>query len=123
MQTKHFFLLVLIPLVSSTIIGSYSLSMATPNTLQIFSTDTSSSNSMTLITQILTGGNGVGNGAVGSQGSLIATGNFLIGVNPSSNSISAFSVDPNNVTNVKLLNSVSSGGEWPMSVTAFGTTV
>ncbi len=61
---------------------------------------------------------GLGTGAgLGSQNAVIVTADrrFLVAVNPGSNSISAFRFGPNGP---KLLNTVPSGGQTPISVTA-----
>jgi len=55
-----------------------------------------------------------------SQNALFVNGNYLFTVNPLSNSVSIFWINPANATDVVLLNTASSGFDWPLSVTAWG---
>eukprot|EP01118_Nematostelium_gracile_P016508 TRINITY_DN6853_c0_g1_i1.p1 TRINITY_DN6853_c0_g1~~TRINITY_DN6853_c0_g1_i1.p1 ORF type:complete len:425 (+),score=133.79 TRINITY_DN6853_c0_g1_i1:71-1276(+) len=99
--------------------GVYTLSMQSPNQLLIFKLETKTK-SLVAAGSVNTGGDGTKAGTLSSQGALINTGNFLIGVNPSSNSVSLFSINRNDSSSVKLVGTASSNGEWPVSVTAFG---
>jgi len=94
----------------------YTLSMGEPNQLLVYGSN--SSNYLTYLTSVSTGGNGVpldGPG-VQSQSSITIYSTYLFACNPENSSISLFSLaDPTNPT---LIGSSWSGGDWPNSVTA-----
>lgn len=92
----------------------YSLTMTSPNSLNVFSGDSSTGN-IAFVKSVPTGGNGV---AVESQSSVAVYGNYIFTVNPLSNSLSLFSIDPSDPTNVTLLGTAPSEGEFPDTVTA-----
>jgi 6-phosphogluconolactonase (cycloisomerase 2 family) len=88
---------------------------STGNSIMLFQRDTSGA--LTFLATYESGGNGLGTGAdpLGSQNSLVLSAGqgLLFAVNAGSNSLSVFSVFGNQL---KLLNTVSSGGIMPVSV-------
>jgi hypothetical protein len=94
----------------------YSLSMNTANTVKVFSGN--STGYITYVTEVSTGGAG---GAVQSQESIYVYGGYLFAVNPNSNTVSLFTISNNDPTSITLVGTpVSSGGTYPLSVTAYG---
>jgi len=98
--------------------GVYSLSMTSPNYVNIF---TFNGTNLAFVSQVATGGNGTGGQGLQSQGSITVYGNYLFAVNPTSNSVSLFSISTTDATAVTLIGTAPSGGDWPLSVTARGT--
>jgi len=98
--------------------GLYSLTHGHPNQLTILSG--ASNGQVTFVKQIDTGGNGLAPGGpgLGSQHSIIVQGNYIFSVNPDSNTVSMFVINPSDPTNVTLLNTAPSGGDYPLSVGA-----
>jgi hypothetical protein len=94
----------------------YTLSMNTANTVKVFSGN--ATGYITYVDEVPTGGAGA---AVQSQQSICVYGGYLFAVNPNSNTVSLFSISNNDPTNIKLVGTpVSSGGTYPLSVTAYG---
>ena len=89
---------------------------STGNSIMIFHRD--AAGTLTLAGSVASGGNGAGTGAdpLGSQGAVALSGDnrLLFAVNAGSNSISAFAVSGDQLI---LLNTVSSGGTTPVSLT------
>src|SRR6516165_9769932 len=89
---------------------------STGNSIMIFHRD--AAGTLTLAGSVASGGNGAGTGAdpLGSQGAVALSGDnrLLFAVNAGSNSISAFVVSGDQLI---LLNTVSSGGTTPVSLT------
>ncbi|EIM87566.1 uncharacterized protein STEHIDRAFT_168277 [Stereum hirsutum FP-91666 SS1] len=90
----------------------------------VVSADINSDGTLTLVQAITTNGRGQHGQSVGpdglfSQGAVkaSASGNIVAAVNPGSNTISAFTIDPSNPASITPLGSpVSSEGEFPMSL-------
>jgi len=91
----------------------YTLSVGSPNFLNIFAGNPSGN--VSYQTQINTGGNGAG---VQSQGSVFAYMTNIFSVNSLSNTVSMFSTSAQDPTQVTLVGTASTGGDWPLSVTA-----
>jgi len=98
----------------------YSLSMQTPNTVVIYQGTTNSA-TITYVKQVPTGGNATG--GVQSQSSITVNGNYIFAVNPESNSISMLTINPADPTNVTLVNTISSEGDYPNTITANANSV
>jgi len=81
----------------------------------------SSTGHLTWSASYSTGGTGTG-GGLGNQGALIltTTGNFLLAVNPGSNTIASLEISGSGLT---LVSTVSSGGMMPISITQYGNFV
>jgi len=95
--------------------GVYTLTMTSPNLLNVFSGDLATGH-ITFVEAIATGGNGTG---VQSQDAVTVFGNYIFAVNPLSNSLSLFWINPQDPTIVKLVNTpVSTHGDFPDTVTA-----
>ena len=95
--------------------GVYTLTMTSPNLLNVFSGDFSTGH-ITFVEAIATGGNGTG---VQSQNALTVFGNYIFAVNPLSNSLSCFWINPQDPTIVKLVgNPINTQGDYPDTVTA-----
>jgi 6-phosphogluconolactonase (cycloisomerase 2 family) len=84
---------------------------------QVVIFDRAANGRLTEVGPVPTGGSGSGGGidALGSQGSLVLTGNgrWLLAVNAGSNEVSVFRVVPHGL---RLRNKVASGGEFPVSL-------
>ena len=104
-----------IELASAQKFGIYTLSMTTPNLVNIFSGD-QQNGLLKFVGAVSTGGNGTG---VQSQGAIAVFGNFIFAVNPLSNTLSLLEINPQGPTMVKLVGSpVYSQGDYPNTVTA-----
>ncbi len=86
---------------------------ASANQIQIY--ETSADGNATLVTEVATGGLGSG-GGLGNQGAVALSGAHLFVVNAGSNEISSLAVGPRG--QLTLVDTVSSGGAKPISVTA-----
>lgn len=95
----------------------YTATQGTPNMLNIYSVN--SSGHMNYVKQIATGGNG---GALGSQGSIVVSGNFILAVNPASNNVALFYISATDPTDVSLLSVANTTYDFPNSVTVYGST-
>ncbi len=89
---------------------------ATANAVLVF--DRATDGSLTESGAFLTGGSGTG-GGLGSQGALVLSqnGRWLFAVNAGSNEVSVFATTG---SNLRLVNTVASGGEQPISLTVQG---
>jgi len=95
----------------------YSLSQTAPNMLSIWSGN--GSGILAYVGQVATGGDGSG---VQSQNPLVVFKGYVFAVNAVSGTVSMFSVNSRDPTNVTLVGTPhSSGGDWPTSVTAAET--
>ena len=90
-----------IELASAQKFGIYTLSMTTPNLVNIFSGD-QQNGLLKFVGAVSTGGNGTG---VQSQGAIAVFGNFIFAVNPLSNTLSLLEINPQDPTMVKLVGS------------------
>jgi len=95
----------------------YGLTQGVPNMLTIFSGD--ADGTITYVTEVATGGDG--STGVQAQGAVFVLDEFIFAVNPGSNTVSLFQIDSTDPTNVTLIDSASSGGDFPNSVTAYGS--
>jgi len=95
-----------------------------PAVNQVVMFDRAASGRLTKVGSVPTGGSGSGGGidALGSQGSVVLTGNgrWLLVVNAGSNEVSVFRVVPRGL---RLTNKVASGGEFPVSLAVFDNLV
>jgi len=73
--------------------------------------------------QITTNGTGSGSSGLQSQNGIIVFQNYIFAVNAGSNSVSMFQIQPTDPTVVVILSTVDSGGDWPLSLTAYGNTL
>jgi len=97
----------------------YTMTGSAPNMLNIFSG--ASDGTLTYSSQVSTGGNG---GGIQSQSSIVVIQNYIFLVNANSSTVAMFSIDETDPTQVTMVGSpVSSGGDWPNSITAFGSYV
>jgi len=102
--------------------GVYSVTNAPKNSLVVLG-GTSSNGQLTYIKHVDAGAAGLNSGdsGLGSQHNIIVKGNFIFSTNPRGNSISIFSISPTDPTNVTLINTAPSNGDFPVSVGAHPT--
>jgi len=93
----------------------YTLNAGSPNYLHIFAGD--NTGNVTFSGQVSTGGNGESVG-VQSQGCLCTLGSYILAVNSLSNTLSLLWANQTDPTMVTLVATASTGGDWPLSVTA-----
>ena len=90
----------------------YSLTQTSPNYLSIWS---GNSTGLTYVGQVATGGNG---SSVQSQNPLVVFQHYIFAVNSESSTVSMFSINEHDPTNVTLVAVVPSGGDFPVSIAA-----
>jgi len=94
----------------------YSLTQTTPNYLSIWYGNNSG---ISYVAQVATGGD---SSSVQSQNPLVVFQRHIFAINAVSSTVSMFSIQENNPTQVTLVGTpVASGGDWPVSVTAAET--
>jgi len=96
----------------------YTMSYGTTNMINVFSGN--ATGFLTFSNSVSTGGSGPTTSGVQNEHGLFVAGNYLFAVNPSSNTLSVLSISATNPTQLTLLGTpANTGGEFPVSVTAY----